>query len=171
MGTSRAPSARDHPREDGCRPASALACCRPVRRGLSPVLAPAARGLLDTSVFIAAETGRTIDAEMLPDEAVICPVTVAELQAGVLAATDVDVRARRLATLESVADAEVLSIDGAVAAEWARLRVHLAEHDRRVNVNDLWIAATAAAHQIPVVTQDDDFGPLDGVRGLEIVRV
>ncbi|MGL5911616.1 MAG: type II toxin-antitoxin system VapC family toxin, partial [Phycicoccus sp.] len=129
----------------------------------------AARGLLDTSVFIAAESGRPMNSRMLPDEAVICPVTVAELQAGVLAAIDVEVRARRLATLESVADVELLPIDGAVAAEWARLRVHLVDRGRRVTVNDLWVAATAAAHGLPVVTQDDDFRPLAGVRGLEII--
>lgn len=132
---------------------------------------PAPRGLLDTSVFIALESGRPLKAEGLPDESLICPVTIAELQAGVLIATDVDVRARRLATLESTADIEVLAIDTEVAAEWARLRVHLAETGRRVNVNDLWIAATASANGLPVVTQDDDFDPLHGVTGLDVIRV
>lgn len=132
---------------------------------------PPARGLLDTSVFIALESGRPINAEALPDEGLICPVTIAELQAGVLIATDVDVRARRLATLESTADIEILAIDAIVAAEWARLRVHLAETGRRVNVNDLWIAATASANGLPVVTQDDDFDSLVGVTGLDVIRV
>lgn len=66
---------------------------------------------------------------------------------------------------------EVLAIDAEVAAEWSRLRVHLAEAGRRVKANDLWIAATAVAHRLPVVTQDDDFDPLDGVSGLEVIRV
>ncbi|HMJ04520.1 MAG TPA: type II toxin-antitoxin system VapC family toxin [Conexibacter sp.] len=130
-----------------------------------------ARGLLDTSVFIAGESGRRLDASLLPDEAAISPVTVAELHVGVLAARDVDTRARRLATLDSVADIERLPINDAVAAAWALLRVHLAEAGRRLNVNDLWIAATALAHDLPVVTQDDDFGPVDGVAGLAVVRV
>lgn len=134
-------------------------------------MAPAARGLLDTSVFIALESGRPIDTTRLPDQSVICPVTIAELQAGVLVATDVDVRARRLATLESTADIELLPIDADVAAQWARLRVHLAESGRRVNVNDLWIAATAAAHGLPVVTQDDDFAPLAGAQGVIVIRI
>lgn len=134
-------------------------------------MAPAARGLLDTSVFIALESGRPLNADLLPDQGVICPVTIAELQAGVLIAADIDVRARRLATLESTADIEVLAIDADVAAEWARLRVHLAETGRRVTVNDLWIAATAAANGLPVVTQDDDLGPLEGVPGLVVIRV
>lgn len=134
-------------------------------------MTPPALGLLDTSVFIAAESSRPINAERLPDESVISPVTIAELQAGVLVAGDVDTRARRLATLETAADIEQLIIDSVVAAHWARLRVHLAEAGRRVNVNDLWIAATAAAHQIPVVTQDGDFDPLEGVQSLEVIRV
>lgn len=122
-------------------------------------------------MFIAAESGRPIDVGMLPDQSVVSVVTIAELQAGVLTASDLDTRARRLATLESIADVELLVIDAEVAAEWARLRVHLAATSGRVNVNDLWIAATAAAHGLPVVTQDDDFGPLDGVRGLAVIRV
>ena len=132
---------------------------------------PAAMGLLDTSVFIALETERPVNYKMLPDQNVICPVTIAELQAGVLIAAESEVRARRLATLESIADIEVLAIDSRVAAEWARLRVHLSEIGRRVNVNDLWIAATAAANELPVVTQDDDYGPLAGAKGVEVIRV
>ncbi|MGN6189190.1 MAG: type II toxin-antitoxin system VapC family toxin [Conexibacter sp.] len=131
----------------------------------------AARGLLDTSVFIAGESGRRLDVQALPDEVAVSAVTVAELHVGVLAARDVDTRAQRLATLEAIADVEVLAVDEAVAAAWARLRVHLAEARRRINVNDLWIAATALAHGLPVVTQDDDFGPVDGVAGLSVVHV
>ncbi len=134
-------------------------------------MASAARGLLDTSVFIALESARPLDQSRLPDVNVVCPITIAELQAGVLAATDIDVRARRLATLESIADVEVLAIDADVAAERARLRVHLSLSGRRVPVNDLWIAAVAAANGLPVVTQDGDFDPLEGVAELEIVRV
>jgi predicted nucleic acid-binding protein len=132
---------------------------------------PVARGLLDASIFIAGEAGRQLDESRLPDEAAISPITLAELHAGVLAAVDVETRARRLATLEAVADIELLAIDAAVAAAWARLRVHLAEAGRRLNVNDLWIAATALAHDLAVITQDDDFGPVAGIGGLEVVRV
>lgn len=129
------------------------------------------RGLLDTSVFIANESGRRMNAERLPQETAISAVTVAELHVGVLAAKDLDTRARRLATLETVADIELLPVDAQVAASWALLRVHLAETGRKLNVNDLWIAATALAHGVPVVTQDDDFGPIDGAGGLAVIRV
>jgi predicted nucleic acid-binding protein len=130
-----------------------------------------ARGLLDTSVFIASETGRPLDVERLPQESAVSAVTVAELHVGVLAARDLTTRARRLATLDAVADIELLAVDAAVAASWALLRVHLADTGRRLNVNDLWIAATALAHGVPVVTQDDDFAPIDGAAGLTVIQV
>lgn len=129
------------------------------------------RAVVATSVLIAAESGRVVDESGLPEDPVVSVVTLAELQAGVLAAVDSETRARRMATLDRLATIEVLDVTESVAAEWARLRVHLAENDRRVNVNDLWIAASAVAHRLPVVTQDDDFDPLDGVRGLVVVRV
>jgi predicted nucleic acid-binding protein len=129
------------------------------------------KGLLDTSVFIAAESGRPLAEERIPDETAVSVVTLAELQLGVLAAADVDVRARRLATLDAVGDIELIDIDESAARTWARMRVHLAGSGRRVNVNDLWIAAVAASRGLPVVTQDDDFGPVEGVAGLQVVRV
>jgi predicted nucleic acid-binding protein len=129
------------------------------------------RGLLDTTIFIARESGRPIDENLLPDEAATTVVTLAQLHAGVLAASDTDTRARRLATLESVADMHAFSLDEAAARIWAQMRVHLAETGRRVRVNDLWIAAIAAANRLPVVTQDDDFEPLRGVAGLAVIKV
>jgi predicted nucleic acid-binding protein len=134
---------------------------------------PPPQGVLDTTVLIANESGRALNVAALPDESAISVVTLAELHAGVLAAKDVETRARRLATVDKLAAAgiEVLPVDESVAITWARMRVLLAESGRRVNVNDLWIAATAAARGLPVVTQDSDFDPLDGMAGLRIVRV
>jgi predicted nucleic acid-binding protein len=132
---------------------------------------PPSRGLLDTAIFIARESGRAIDEDLLPDEAATTVITLAELHAGVLVAADTDTRARRLATLESVADMRAFSVDEAAARIWAQMRVHLAETGRRVRVNDLWIAAVAAANGLPVVTQDDDFEPVRGVAGLAVIKV
>ena len=129
------------------------------------------RGLLDTSVLIAAESGRPLDHDRLPDEGQICVVTIAELNAGVLAARDLSVRARRLATVEAVSAMEPLPIDGAAASAWARMRVALHETGRRVEVNDLWIAAVAASRGLPVVTQDGGFEVLAELGLVEVVRV
>jgi len=50
-----------------------------------------------------------------------------------------------------------VAIDDDVAAQWARLRVLLRDAGLRMPVNDSWIAATAMALQVPIVTQDDDY--------------
>ena len=122
-------------------------------------------------MFISEETGRDFDEARLPEESAISVVTLAELNAGVLAARDTETRAARLATLDGLADVEVIPVDEQAALVWARMRVHLAESGRKVNVNDVWIAATAASRNLPVVTQDDDFAPLQGAAGLAVIRV
>lgn len=130
-----------------------------------------AAGLLDTSVFIATEADRQLDESLIPAEVATTVITLAELNAGVLAATDSETRAQRLATLESVADLEALPVDEEAARMWARLRIYLAENGRRVRINDLWIAAIAASRMLPVITKDDDFEALDGVANLTVIRV
>lgn len=129
------------------------------------------QGLLDTSVLIAQETQRPLNTDNLPGEAFICVITLAELQAGVLAARDTAARARRLETLNFVANLEPLPVDAEAAIRWATLRARLAEEGRRVNVNDLWIAAIAMANNLPVITQDNDFDALEGLGGPTIFRV
>lgn len=132
--------------------------------------APAA-GVLDTSVFIATETGRHVDSASIPDEVATTVITLAELNAGVLVARTAEIRAQRLATLDAIADLAMLPVDEEAARMWARLRVHLAETGRRVRINDLWIAAIATSRHLPVITQDDDFDVLHGAANVVIIRI
>ena len=129
------------------------------------------RALIDTSVFIAAESGRRLDIGALPEGSTASVITFAELTAGVLRASDIATRSRRLATVAQLRSMELLPVTETVAGHWARLRVLLAEQQRRLNVNDLWIAATAAAHGVPIVTQDADFDVLAEVGGIQVIRV
>jgi predicted nucleic acid-binding protein len=119
------------------------------------------RAVADTSVFIARESGRPLDHSRLPDEMAVSVITVGELRAGVLAASDVDTRDRRLATFLQVTSMDPIPVDEDVAQAWARLRLLLRDAGRRMPVNDSWIAATALALGVPVVTQDDDYIDLD----------
>jgi predicted nucleic acid-binding protein len=125
-------------------------------------------GLADTSVFIAGESGRSLDVGAIPDVLAVSVITIAELRAGVLVADDAATRSRRLATLTRATELEPLPIDTDVADAWATLRVLLREAGARMPVNDSWIAATAIAHELPLVTQDRDH--LE-IAGLQVVRV
>lgn len=125
-------------------------------------------GLADTSIFIARETGRPIRLEELPDRLAVSVITIGELRAGVLIAPDHEIRDRRLATLIAALQLGAVPIDRPVAEAWARLRLDLKRSGRRMPVNDSWIAATALAMGVPLVTQDANH--VD-VPGLTVVRV
>lgn len=128
-------------------------------------------GLVDTSVWVSAELGRGLDVARLPELARVSVVTLAELEAGVLASGDPLIMSARLRTLEVARSSDPLPIDAAVAREWALLRVQVARSARRVNVNDLWIAATARANRLPVVSQDGDFAVLAELGLIESIEL
>jgi prevent-host-death family protein len=124
--------------------------------------------VLDTSVFVAVEQGRGLE-RSLPDQVGVSVVTLAELELGVLMASDADVRALRLATLLRVREqAAGLPIDERVSSAYARLAAGELSAGRKPRVNDTWIAATALVHDAQVWTQEADFTAFGA---LEIVRV
>jgi predicted nucleic acid-binding protein len=123
--------------------------------------------LLDTSVFVARETGRSYGA--LPAVAAVSVVTLAELHLGVLLADDPTIRARRLRTLSSVeARFEPLPIDAAVARTFAEIVAEARRQGRRPKIMDTWIAATAVTQDLAVYTQDDDFSAIPRVRVMRV---
>jgi predicted nucleic acid-binding protein len=107
----------------------------------------------------------------MPLTGAVSVVPKAELRAGIFVADDIPTRDRRIKTLELVNRMPLLPVDDEVSNAWAQMRVYLAASGRGVDANDIWIAATAAAYEIPVVTQDTDFDALDGVAGLTVIPV
>lgn len=122
-------------------------------------------------MLIARESGRPLDTDSVPETTAVSVVTLAELHAGVLAARDTATRARRLATLDAIAVVEALPVTAEAARHWATLRVRLAEEGRTAKVNDLWIAAIAAANGMDVLSQDTDFDAIEDVGGPTVIRV
>lgn len=117
-------------------------------------------GLLDTSVFIARESGRPLGD--LPDRVAVSVVSIGELRLGVLAAADDRSRARRADTLALARAADPIPISEAVMTTWARLVAdcRAAGIQRTVKLTDALIAATAVEHGLPVITQDDDYNQM-----------
>lgn len=114
--------------------------------------------LLDTSILIG--DGGDPSAGVQSGWAVSI-VAVGELEAGVLLAHDPGVRAARLRRLSAViAAAPVLEVDPATAARYGELRAATG----RAPTNDLWIAATALAHDLTLVTRDERQAALPLVR-------
>jgi hypothetical protein len=126
------------------------------------------RALLDTSFFVAKDSGRPLSE--MPDvtETEVSVVTLAELTLGVLMANDAN-RATRVATLSAVESTWApLPVDAEVAREFARIVAALRISRRRLPILDALVAATAIAEQVPVVTQDRDYDSIPGVR---VIRV
>jgi len=107
----------------------------------------------------------------MPKTTAISVVTKAELRMGIFAAEDIQTRDRRLVTFELANRIVALPVDEAVSRAWAQMRAYVGASGEKVEVNDMWIAATAAAHEIPVLTQDRDFDALNGVAGLTVIPV
>jgi predicted nucleic acid-binding protein len=123
-------------------------------------------GLLDTSAFVAIEQERLVG--RLPDQVAVPVVALAELRLGVLMARTDEARILRLSTLEFARTLSPVPIDSRVGEAWAELGARLKGARRRMPVNDSWIAATAIANEMVVVTQDRDY---DDVPGLAVVKV
>jgi len=110
--------------------------------------------LIDTSVLVG-------PAPRLHEPWVVSIVTVGELEAGVLLATDGAVRAQRLRRLTAVlAETMIVPIERAVAARYGELRAATS----RQPANDLWIAATALAHDLTLITADERLAALPLIR-------
>jgi predicted nucleic acid-binding protein len=129
-------------------------------------------GLLDTSVFIARETGRPLGD--LPVHVAVSVVTIGELQLGVLAAQEDSARTRRADTLALARAADPIPISEAVMVAWARLvsDCRRAGIHRTVKLTDALIAATAVEHGLPVITQDEDYSRIAHAHpALQVVAV
>jgi len=133
------------------------------------------RGLVDTNIIILEDL---IDLSVLPTEMAICAVTLAELTAGVHAVPDgapdaAAERARRVALLQRVeATFSPLPFDEAAARVYGRIVAATVGAGRtsRRRTADLFIAAVAGAHQLPLYTTNpSDFANLSEI--VEVIAV
>lgn len=125
------------------------------------------RAIADTSVFVAQESGRELGD--LPEQIAVSVVTAAELELGVLRASNPTSRAIRLSTLSRVqATYALLPVDPEVASCFARIASSELSKGRRLRRHDAWIAATAMRHGAAVITQDEDFSSFEDVAVLRV---
>lgn len=127
-------------------------------------MAEPSRGLLDTSVLIDHDL---VDPALLPDETAIAAISLAELAAGPHATSDEQERARRQDRLQwAAATWDALPFEAEAARLYGRLfaATRAAGRSSRTRVADLFIAATAAAHGLPLYTRNpSDFAGLEHI--------
>jgi predicted nucleic acid-binding protein len=126
------------------------------------------RAIADTSIFIGLEAVRFDPSRFSGFEWGISAITLGELRLGVLQAADPESASRRLSTYQLAQRFEALAVDEQVSDAWALLVSRLRAAGRRVPINDSWIAATAIAHRVPIVTQDADY---DAMPDVEVIKI
>jgi tRNA(fMet)-specific endonuclease VapC len=112
--------------------------------------------LIDTSVLVDAERGAG-SLGRVPDEEghAISAITASELLHGVHRAVDGARRTRRQAFVESVlTELETLPATLEVARVHADIWAQLEAAGKVIGAHDLWIAATAVAHDLRVATRN-----------------
>ncbi len=122
--------------------------------------------LLDADWIISFLNGRpeAVDTiRQLADEGIVISViTWGEIYEGLLALPDSE---RRLAQFEDfTASIDLVSPNVVVAREYARTRSHLRSQGLLIPDNDLWIAATALAFDLTLVSRDQHFLRIPGLR-------
>lgn len=118
---------------------------------------------LDTSVAVRFLNGdKAVVAHVLALPTVILPtVVIGELLFGA------ENSSRSLKNLprylEFIKICETVSLDRETAAVYARTRLSLKRKGRPIPMNDVWIAAQCLEHSWLLVTDDSDFGYVDGL--------
>jgi len=124
------------------------------------------RAVVDTSVLIRRERGATV---ALPAETAVSAISLAELGLGVLLTADPAERAIRLATLTRVErEFEAIPVDRRVAERYAELVAEARRLGRRPKAMDALIAATALAHDVPIVTSDAALAALPLISAIRV---
>ncbi|MGH8879137.1 MAG: PIN domain-containing protein [Stackebrandtia sp.] len=125
--------------------------------------------IADTSVFVGYEGKRFAEGGLDNFLIAISTVTLGELRLGVLSAADPRAMSHRLSTFQFAQAFSAIPVDEAVSDAWSELIADIRRSGRKkMPINDSWIAATAKAHDVAVLTRVADFDDLPGVSVVKI---
>lgn len=121
------------------------------------------RVLLDTNIVIELFRGDTSVLSFLQHHQNVCitVVVLAELYLGAYRSTGIE---KKLQQIDGFLErCLVLSSDHGTAQYYAAIKTALLNKGRPIHENDIWIAAIALQHNLPLCTTDKHFNEIDGI--------
>lgn len=89
-------------------------------------------------------------------------IVLGEYRFGLIRSRDKVKLSQLLDELETVV--EVLSLDSLTVKPYAQIREQLRKATKAIPQNDAWIAALAIQHELPILSRDQHFDNIEGVR-------
>jgi tRNA(fMet)-specific endonuclease VapC len=135
----------------------------PSRTAAKKSMVATGKVVLDTSVIVAALRRRPGIMERLRsvEELWVPLIALGELEYGVNLATQTT--RQREAVRAFMQGASLLTPTSRTAEEYGRIKAELSRAGAPIPENDIWIAALAREHQLPLTTLDEHFSRVSGL--------
>jgi len=120
--------------------------------------------LLDTNLFVAYFNGEqsVIDKIITANEIALPAVALGELQYGAAASQRPEENQERIRKLMTWA--RLIVCDDVTALHYGRIKFALRLKGTPIPDNDIWIAATAMQADLPLISRDEHFRHVEGIR-------
>lgn len=139
-----------------------MPCRAPSRKTAKSSSRMPGRVLLDTNVVIAFFSGeKAVSKQFVDAEVFVSSTVLGELYYG--ARKSAHAAANLIKIEQFAASIQVLSCDAATAQLYGKIRDRLRAKGRPIPENDIWIAAVALHHGLPLATRDEHFNEVDGL--------
>jgi tRNA(fMet)-specific endonuclease VapC len=119
--------------------------------------------ILDTNILIALFANEQTVVEALDSaESVLIPATVlGELYYGAYNSGRIEKNVNEIQLLSK--QAEIIDVNSQTAKYYGQIKAQLKSQGTPIPENDIWIAALAVQHDIPLVTRDKHFKNIEGL--------
>ncbi len=117
---------------------------------------------LDTNAVVQILNGTLDPTQLGFDEILVPMIVVGELFFGAHKSTRIAENRRRL--LDFLDLISIVAVDVEVAELYGRIKTQLRRIGKPIPENDMWIAATAMRHGLPLISNDKHFREVEGLR-------
>lgn len=124
------------------------------------------RILLDTSAYIALQRSKIEALQIIRNTRFIYINTVilGEIKGGLRVGSKIDFNLRILQNFLAAPRIKCLPIDEETAEYYSQIYTELRRKGKPIPTNDMWIAATALQHRLPLFTYDRDFVHIENLQ-------